>query len=370
MPLAQHPRLVEMDHLNSRSDSRVRTGSHADVAMSGIEEVDQPPPPIDERSGNGRAVFDVVDFFAGMGGLSIGFAGDGFNVRGFDMDPAAVATYQLNVSSAEEWDARDGYPDLSVDVVLGGPPCRPWSVVNLTKRGPAHRDFHLVHDLVQAIERYKPQVFAIENVPAVKGHLEGEITSLKEAGYSVEGRIVRYADWGAPSRRRRFFLVGVRSGSATTVWRSLEAMKTEQRTVQDAIGHLRDLERDAFADHEWGEFQTIQRYAAKYASGQYGWYRLRWDEPAPSFGNVAKTYILHPDHDRVLSVREAIAILGFSRDYRFPDRVSRTAKYRMAADAVSPTFSNALARAIRRHLEASHSALDTDRGLQLVAWGN
>ena len=311
----------------------------------------------------------VTDFFAGMGGLSLGFVGEGFRVCGFDVDPAAVATYRHNVGVAEEWDARVAYPDIKPDIILGGPPCRPWSVVNVTRRGVAHRDFHLLHDFVEAIAGYRPSAFAIENVPAVRNDLEAEVAALRTQGYSVDGRMVRYADWGAPSRRRRYFVVGVRTGTAGGIWKTLESIKQSQRTVQDAIGHFRDLDRDGFADHEWGEFKTIDRYADKYESGAYGWCRLKWDEPAPSFGNVAKTYILHPDKDRVLSVREAMAILGFSDGFEFPPGIARTAKYRMAADAVSPPFSKALALAIGLHLQGKpDSSLVNEDSWQLATW--
>lgn len=335
-----------------------------------IEALSRPKPPT--VSGNGpepnEAGILVADFFSGMGGLSLGFLGDGFRLHGFDHDPAAVAAYRLNVAHAVAWDARSGYPELSPDIVLGGPPCRPWSVVNLTNRGAEHRDFHLVHDLVEAIGRYQPRAFAIENVPAVRSHLETEVAALRELGYSVEGRVVRYADWGAPSRRRRFFVLGVEKGSAATLWKVLENMKTQERTVEDAIGQFRSLARDAFADHEWGQFQTIDRYKEKYETGQYGWCRLKWDEPAPSFGNVSKTYILHPDEARVLSVREAIAVLGFPDSYVFPAGVARTSKYRMAADAVSPPFSKALALVLGRHLAGELEGADsTDATYQLAA---
>lgn len=311
----------------------------------------------------------AVDFFSGMGGLSTGFAGAGFDVQGFDADSDAVATYELNVGRSTLWDARSGYPDIAPDVVLGGPPCRPWSAVNVTRRGEAHRDYHLVHDLIAAIAAYRPAVFAIENVPAVRNHLESEADALRDAGYSAIGRLVRYSEWGAPSSRRRYFILGSRIGSSLDLWQRIEDQKRDGATVRDAMSAFRDLPKNGFADHEWGEFKTIDRYRDKYATGQFGWYRLEWDKAAPSFGNVGKTYILHPDHQRVISVREAMAVLGFPPGYRFPPEVPRTSKYRMAADAVSPDFSNALGLAVMGHLQDG-PAHHFHRGQQLKAWGS
>jgi DNA (cytosine-5)-methyltransferase 1 len=102
--------------------------------------------------------------------------------------------------------------------------------------------------------------------------------------------------------------------------------------------------------------KTIDRYEERYRSGRFGWAQLEYDQPAPSFGSVAKTYILHPEAGvndfvrRVLSVREVLQIMGFDREFRFPPGTSRTARYQMAADAVSPVFSLACARTVRRLL--------------------
>ena len=47
-------------------------------------------------------------------------------------------------------------------------------------------------------------------------------------------------------------------------------------------------------DHDYPNFRTIEKYRKYYETGKYGWYKLEWEKPAPSFGNVTKTYILHP----------------------------------------------------------------------------
>jgi site-specific DNA-cytosine methylase len=76
---------------------------------------------------------------------------------------------------------------------------------------------------------------------------------------------------------------------------------------------------------------------------------LDYDSPAPSFGSVAKTYILHPDAgvegypERVLSVREVLAIMGFSDSVRFPEGTARAKRYQMVANSVSPQVSRAVA---------------------------
>jgi DNA (cytosine-5)-methyltransferase 1 len=126
------------------------------------------------------------------------------------------------------------------------------------------------------------------------------------------------------------------------------------QSVAEATRGLSLDRADPEFDHDWPHFQTIDKYAHKYATGKYGWYRLDDDKPAPSFGTVMKTYTLRRGReglpDRAVSPREAIAILGFPSSYRFPAGVPRTAKYRMAADAVSPVFGEVVADVVSEAL--------------------
>jgi site-specific DNA-cytosine methylase len=125
------------------------------------------------------------------------------------------------------------------------------------------------------------------------------------------------------------------------------------RTVRDAIARFRNAPRGSYPDHDWSELQTISKYRDRYESGQYGWTRLNYDDPAPSFGSVAKTYILHPEAgvdgypERVLSVREVLAIMGFPDSVQFPEGTSRAKRYQMVANSVSPQVSRAVALSVR-----------------------
>ena len=81
------------------------------------------------------------------------------------------------------------------------------------------------------------------------------------------------------------------------------------------------------------------------------------DEATPSFGNVQKTCTLHPlagDNGfplRVISVREAMAIMGFNNEFKFPEEITLTVKYQMIADVVSPVFSKKCANVIKELLK-------------------
>jgi len=298
----------------------------------------------------------VLDLFCGAGGLSLGFLQEGFSVRGVDISEKAEKSFTFNVSRFTRADLLTTNITGEYDVIVGGPPCRPWSPVNVTKRGRAHRDHVLLSRYFEHVARLRPKMFLMENVPALGGDpfFREYIARMERVGYSVEVGAVRYSDYGAPTSRRRLIAFGALGLDASSFFRELGKHRRPPGTVRDAIAHLRDKPPGAEPDHEWPTLRTIGKYKGLYETGRYGWYILAWDRPAPSFGNVMKTYILHPDsRERVISVREALHIMGFPEEYRFPSssgRMGLTARYQMVADAVSPIFSKVAAQVVRRLL--------------------
>lgn len=302
----------------------------------------------------------VLDLFAGLGGLSSGFSRTGFEVVGVDKEELSGEVFRLNgLGDHMNIDLARQSVLIRAPVVVGGPPCRPWSAMNVQRRGEEHDQYRLLERFFDHVAGIRPVLFLMENVPSVKndGHYRDLLQEIR-LHYSVEAKVITYADFGAATKRRRLITVGLRTGTitATDFFRKLESERSPPASVGETIGWLRDIPRAGFPDHEWSQLKTIDRYEERYRSGRFGWAQLEYDQPAPSFGSVAKTYILHPEAGidgfakRVLSVREVLQIMGFDREFRFPPGTSRTARYQMAADAVSPVFSHACARTVRRLL--------------------
>jgi DNA (cytosine-5)-methyltransferase 1 len=292
-----------------------------------------------------------------MGGLSLGFARSGFRITGYDINPRVAQIFSLNaVGEAVVADlSGEGCAlrprDLrDAAVVAGGPPCRPWSCLNLRNRRSEHPDYPLLGAFFRTVRAVEPDAFILENVPGLARDpaFVEHMTQIR-AGYDVNWRIIRYSDFGAATARHRLIAVGFRKGPggnrAELFFERLSGLRSPPRTVMDAIRGFAGIPRGGFPDHEWPELPSIKNYREKYRTRRFGWYRLDPDRPAPSFGNVLKTYILHPlAASRVISVREAMAIMGFPEDFRFPPGMGMKPRYQMVSDAVSPVFSQACAR--------------------------
>jgi DNA (cytosine-5)-methyltransferase 1 len=180
----------------------------------------------------------VLDLFAGCGGLSLGFEAAGFRTIGYEMVDAAVDTYNKNLNGAcynQFLEVGFEYPESDkIDIIIGGPPCQPFSRFGNQKGIEDARDGFPI--FIDAVKRLKPKVFLFENVANILGrhkwYLELVVAELRKLGYVVEYRIVNAVDYGVPQNRERLICVGHRS--------IFRFPKKEQKkvTVEEAIGDL------------------------------------------------------------------------------------------------------------------------------------
>jgi DNA (cytosine-5)-methyltransferase 1 len=195
--------------------------------------------------GRGRP-YKTIDLFAGAGGLTIGFESEGFEaVAAVEFDSDAAQTYRAthgdesvaprNSPKVHEEDICSvdfrQYRD-EVDVVVGGPPCQPWSLGGLRKGHADPRDG--IPQFVRALHEIQPEAFIMENVAGLvrgkaKSAFEQVLDVLRGASppsdllgstvstgssleYNVTYEVLHAADFGVPQTRRRLFVVGTRNG--------------------------------------------------------------------------------------------------------------------------------------------------------------
>ena len=109
----------------------------------------------------------LIDLFAGCGGMTVGFAEEGYEpVLAVEWDKFAAATYAANfgehhVRAGDIVDVPDRLIPLA-DLVIGGPPCQGFSNLGLKRLDDPRNQ--LWREYMRFITKANPQVFVIENV--------------------------------------------------------------------------------------------------------------------------------------------------------------------------------------------------------------
>ncbi len=103
----------------------------------------------------------VLDLFSGMGGLASGFKAAGFQVTGVDRSELAGQTFELNgFGRFVQKDLLMENMTGNYEILIGGPPCRPWSSVNTIKREKRHLDYRLLGVYFKHVLALRPRPLA------------------------------------------------------------------------------------------------------------------------------------------------------------------------------------------------------------------
>jgi len=186
----------------------------------------------------------VVDIFAGCGGFSLGF---GRAVRAaIENHPQIVKTYMHNfpwVSVFPE-DAKRvcGRVILEalgeVDVVIGGPPCEPFTSMNKRrKKDPLDRllsdaQGRLVMEFIRLVDELRPKIYVMENVPELVEEPLGSILRrfFARIGYDAHFNFIEAHRYGVPSKRCRVFISNLKI--------DLSGMEERAKCVEEALAGL------------------------------------------------------------------------------------------------------------------------------------
>ena len=180
-------------------------------------------------------MLSVVSLFAGAGGLDLGLESTRAfrSVACIDSDEDCINTLKTNklrglTSHAHDFlrDATIVKRDLTkaaialrgvtrepVDVVVGGPPCQAFSVLG-KRRGTEDSRGGLVFSFMDAVAYLRPRAFVFENVPGFMSIDQGRtfagvLQRAEVMGYECWWGKLCAADYGDPTIRTRFFLIGV-----------------------------------------------------------------------------------------------------------------------------------------------------------------
>lgn len=343
----------------------------------------------------------VVDLFCGIGGLTRGFLDEGFKVvAGIDFDSTCKYSYEhnnkttflhrdINKMSASE--INNLFGSSSRKILIGCAPCQPYSIIN-RKNGKnideKDERWKLLYSFSSLICQVKPSVVSMENVPLLKGFLNGKIfddfvSNLEKCGYSIYYAIHDAQHFGVPQRRLRLVLLASLLGPIQMIE---PTHKNSPVTVKDAIGHLPkilagevdysdplhrsrsltelSLQRikatpEGGSWKDWDESLIAdchKRKGGKAYGSAYG--RMSWNSVAPTMTTYCTGYnngrFGHPDQDRAITLREAAILQSFPTSYDFIDPGLSFSSSRLArhiGNAVPVLLGRAIARSVANHLD-------------------
>jgi DNA (cytosine-5)-methyltransferase 1 len=290
----------------------------------------------------------VIDLFAGCGGLALGFEAVGFRTYGFEMDPDACSTYESNLKSPCSKVFLDEETDLGsqADIIIGGPPCQPFSVIGQQRGHKDDRDGFPA--FLSAIKKHEPKIAIFENVRGMlyknKHYFEKILAQLRAMDYIVEFSLLNSVHFGVPQKRERLFVVAHRGH-----WQFPQPIK-EQFTAGNALDDL----LQSMPENPKFLTKSMDEYVAKYerASSCIRPRDLHLDEPSRTVtcrnlngatGDMLRVKL--PDgRRRRLTVREGARLQSFPDWFFFSG--SEGSQFNQIGNAVPPLLARAIAQSV------------------------
>lgn len=360
----------------------------------------------EEQSKYGRTKYKLIDLFAGAGGFTLGFVESGRFEPIFanDFNRYSVKTYNANFGDhCVDGDINDLLANRSlhlphVDVVIGGPPCQGFSLLNKQREGDPRKQLWRAY--LEVVERVRATVFVMENVPELLASFEfRQIKERAESlGYMVVSAVLNAADYGVPQRRKRAIVIGSLKGvprlpepthtdpkkTSSLFSRGLLPWETVGRAIGDLpepggtemqVGILpppldlhfgRTPTKESLLRYqcipEGGNRFDLQKrrpdltpqcWIKKTSGGTDLFGRLWMDRPAftirTEFFKPEKGRYLHPRRHRPITHREAARLMSFPDSVTFLGTKIEVA--RQIGNAVPPVLAKKIAHSVLDHLD-------------------
>jgi DNA (cytosine-5)-methyltransferase 1 len=265
--------------------------------------------------------FTAISLYTGAGGLDYGFEAAGFRTAvAVELDDLCANTLKKNrpkwplISedirkvSTRDILSKAGAEIDGVDVLIGGPPCQPFSKSGFWASGDTKRlgdpRASTLESFLSVLEEARPRAFLMENVEGLgfRGKDDGlryvarrlaEINKKHGTNYNPSTEVLNAVDYGVPQMRKRLFIIGARDGTPFIFRKATHFAPDDltrgenalQRTAWDAIGKLRPFKsEDLDLRGKWADLLPTVPEGQNYlwhterGGGEplFGWRRRYW----------------------------------------------------------------------------------------------
>lgn len=315
----------------------------------------------------------AIDLFSGAGGFSLAAALSGLDIKfAIENDVHSAATYAENIRKLKggkgtkiydqdilTYDAEklneEHFSEQECALLLGGPPCQGFSTHRICNAGVNDPRNELIMAYFSFVRALKPRVFLLENVPGIlwerhKSYLNRFYTEGRASGFHLfEPETLDARDYGVPQRRRRVFILGIRSDIArdSFVWPPVATHADPRLELPDrepwincaaAFDETSSSDvNDIHMQHGPALLEAFENTPANGGSRKdsgrilpchkehnghkdvYG--RINSNQPAPTMTtaciNPSKGRFVHPTEHHGITVRQAARIQTFPDNFTF-----------------------------------------------------
>lgn len=273
-------------------------------------------------------------------------------------------TYKLNYKIND----KDFYQDIRfldgnvykgrVDLLVGGSPCQSFSIIG--KRG-GFNDTRgtLFYEYARIVKETQPKAFIFENVRGMINHDKGKTwetvqNTFKELNYKIYIRnnnpILNAKDYGIPQNRPRLFVIGIRNDLNTLPFEFPKEIELTT-SVSDYLDEK--VESKYYLGQKGFEFVTNPKYKnraqinskimqCQKANQQFNWNgefvfvpyeKIKEDDEIMSTAYISNFNGVK-GACRKLTPNECARLMGFSKDFKFPDKMNDKDKYRQCGNSI------------------------------------
>ena len=295
-----------------------------------------------------------ASFFAGVGGIDLGFEQAGFKtVYANEFDEYAADTFEANNNI--KVDRRDvklvkasDVPDF--DIMLAGFPCQAFSIAGYRqgfddKKGRGE----LFFEMVRILEAKRPRIAFFENVKNLVGHDNGNTfrvicEQLDLLGYKYQYQVFNAMNFGnIPQNRERIYIVAFRDDEDYQKFKMPLSIPLT-KTIKDVIDFNIEVDSKYYYSENNCKFYDELVHDMNNSDTIYQWRRIYVRENKSNVvptltanmgtgGHNVPLILTHSGKIRKLTPRECFNVQGYPADFKLPEQAN-TRLYKQAGNSV------------------------------------
>ena len=316
----------------------------------------------------------VASFFAGVGGIDLGFENQGFRtIYANEFDEKARETFALNFPHVQldERDIREVSASEvpSTDIIVGGFPCQAFSIEGY------RQGFHdekgrgtLFFELARIVEEKQPSAIFLENVKNLVRHAKGNtlrviLETLEDLGYYLTYQVMNASEYGnIPQGRERIYIVGFKDKAVSERFQFPDKVELT-KSVFDVIDFKTKVDEQYYYREDKPYYpllrDNIVSIGSIYEYRRGNMIRENKSGVVPTLlasmgtgGNNVPLILTEDGEIRKLTPRECFNTQGFPRSYKFPEKMAISHLYKQAGNSVAVPAVSRIAKQIKLALES------------------